>query len=273
MIGGKGANQAVAAARLGAEVAFVGRVGRDAFGDAARAQLQRSGVHTEFLIADPESPTGAALIGVDEANGENLIMVSPGANSRLAPEDIDACADEIDGAAMIVLSLEIPIETVERAAQLAQQQGVPVVLNPAPARILSPGLLQNVAVLTPNETEAAQLLGLGPNTDFGASEMALALVAAGSGRVVVTCGATGATLAEGLTAHPLPPFRVTAVDTVAAGDCFTAALAVELGRGSSFLGAARFASAAAALKVTRPGAQAGMPTRADVVQFLANIDA
>lgn len=268
LAGGKGANQAVAAARLGGAVAFVARVGDDAFGARARQGFAAEGIDTRFVTTTPGVPSGVALIAVREETGENLILVAPGANARLSPEDVDAAVAAFDAAQAVVVSLEIPLETVERAVEAGYARRIPVILNPAPARRLPPDLLERVAVLTPNETEARQLLGSSETDDL--ADLPTRLLALGVDAVVITLGSSGALAATPDGIEHLPSITVQAVDTVAAGDCFTGALAVELASGRSLRDAVRFANAAAALSVTRRGAQSALPTRAEVERFIAS---
>ena len=254
--GGKGANQAVAAARLGGSVRFVARLGDDAYGALAREGFAREGLDTRFVFATPGVASGVALIAVDEKTGENSIVVAPGANACLSADDIAlaAVSTAFDSAAAVIISLEIPDDAVFAAVEAAHARGIPVILNPAPARALPLELLRKVTVLTPNQSELIQL---------GGSE---ALLRAGVATLVTTLGAEGARLEQlGEVPQTFAAPPVDAVDTVAAGDCFTGALAVELAQGASLPEAIRFACAAAALKVTRPGAQPGLPYRAEVV--------
>jgi ribokinase len=263
--GGKGANQAVAAARLGAEVTFVARVGRDLFGDCALAGYQAEGINTAYLVRDADEPSGVALIVVDR-NAENIITVASGANGRLSPEDVHAAEPAIAGADGVLLQLEIPLDAVRAAIDLAKRHNVRVILNPAPAQALPPNLLRKVDVLTPNETEAERLAG-GALVDPSRDVLTM-LPTHGPGCVVMTCGARGCeVLAEEARQHVIG-FHVEAVDTTGAGDCFNGALAVALARGLKMIDAARYANAAAALAVTHFGAQTTMPTDEEVQQFL-----
>jgi ribokinase len=264
--GGKGANQAVSACRLGARVSMVGRVGRDAYADALFHNLSASGVDYRFVVPDPKAATGVALIVVDDF-GQNSIVVASGANERLSPADVEAAESVIADADALVLQLESPLETVIRAAQLAHANGVTVVLNPAPARVLPPGLLSLVDVLIPNESETMHLTEL-PVDDRKAIEAAAkALRAQGVGTVILTLGAKGALLAcEGET-QLIPAFEVTAVDTTAAGDAFVAGFTVALAEGRSPHEAVRWGNAAGALAVTRLGAQSSLPTREEVAEL------
>lgn len=259
MPGGKGANQAVAAARLGGDVALIARVGCDTLGEAALAAFEAEGIHTPFVTRDPDFPTGVALVGVDEATGENSILVAPGANGALNPADIDRAADAIRAADVLVCQMEVRQDVVIGALEIAHQAGVQTILNPAPATPLPDYAWAYVSVLTPN---AAELDMLGSDAD--------ALRAKGVGQVVVTRGAEGVLLVTEQGTQALSSFAVpNVVDTTAAGDCFTGALAVALGEGRSLTEAALFASAAAALSVTRAGAQPSLPIRGQADQFLA----
>lgn len=267
--GGKGANQAVAAARLGAAVTFVARIGDDAFGAQTRENLARENIDTRFVTTTPGMASGVALIAVDAASGENAIVVAPGANSHLSAGDIAAAAPAFDTADAVVLSLEVPLEAIAAAAAAGKARGLPVILNPAPAFPLPPSLLANVFLLTPNETEAAQIAGrTEPFSDVG--ELA-ALLDLGVEAAVVTLGARGAVIVTPDGIERVPGVAVRAVDTVAAGDCFTAALAGEIARGRSLRDAVQFASLAAALSVTRKGAQPSLPTRSEVAAFRATV--
>jgi ribokinase len=265
--GGKGANQAVAAARLGARVTFVARVGDDAFGTSAVAGFRREGINTTYIGVTPGVASGVALIPVSEETGENAIVVAPGANSYLTEADVDTAAPAFDSAAAVVVSLEVPLEAVIRTVEMGWTRRIPVILNPAPARSLPPELLTRVTVLTPNETEALQLLGTRESLD--PDILAARLLDLGIDAAVMTVGRAGAVIATPDGVETVAGIPVRAVDTVAAGDCFTGALAVEFAAGRSLRDAVSFANAAAALKVTRPGAQPGLPTRDEVTAFVA----
>jgi ribokinase len=266
--GGKGANQAVAAARAGGEVTFVARVGRDGFGDQALAGFQRDGIHTGWVVRDPSAPSGVALIFVAR-DGENAIAVAGGANARLSPADVRKAAEAIGGASALVLQLETPLRTVAAAATLAARAGVRVILNPAPAQPLPASLLRRVSVLTPNETEAELLTGVTVRDERSAAQAAGRLRDQGVEVVILTLGSRGAFVASPELTGRVPGFTVKAVDTTAAGDVFNGALAVALGEGRPLLEAVRFAHAAAALSVTRLGAQPSAPTRAAIERLLA----
>jgi ribokinase len=265
--GGKGANQAVGAARAGGDVTLIARIGRDVFGDEALAGWKRDGIDVRHVVRDRAAPSGVALIFVAK-DGENSIAVASGANAGLAPADIKKSAKVIRSAAMLVMQLETPAETVEAAAEMAANAGVRVILNPAPARPLPDALLERVSILTPNETEAELLTGI-KVTDAAAAEKACAsLRARGVRTVIVTLGHRGAFLADIDGQQLIPGFKVNAVDTTAAGDIFNGALAVALAEGKPLHAAVRFASAAAALSVTRLGAQPSAPRRREVDAFL-----
>lgn len=261
--GGKGANQAVAAARLGQHVAMIGRVGRDEFGQELLEALKRDGVDTAHTQATPEAPTGVAFIQVS-TSGENSIVVSPGANALLSPDDVRAAASLLDKAAVTLLQLEVPLETIRAAAELASGT---VILNPAPAQALPQDLLENIDVIVPNQGELARLLGAAPPETL--EEVAeLARCVPGSAAVVVTLGAQGALLVVGDETKHVPGVPVEVVDTTAAGDCFCGALADALARGNDLAEAVNWAVQAAALAVTRPGAQASLPRRHELADLV-----
>lgn len=261
--GGKGANQAVAAARLGADVTLVARIGRDAFGDAALAALAREGVRTDFVVRDDDAPSGVALIVVD-GHGENAIAVAPGANALLSEGDVRRAREPIVAADAVLLQLEVPLATVECAARLAADGRAHVVLNPAPARPLTRGLLAVVTVLTPNRTESETLAAMPVTDAHSADRAAQALCEKGVANVVVTLGAGGAVFAGGMGAGRVPGVPVDAVDSTAAGDAFSAAIAVALAKGEALADAVRLATLAGALTVTRVGAQPSLPSIAEV---------
>ncbi len=259
--GGKGANQAVAAARLGADVVFIGRVGDDDYGRQTLLNLQAEGIDTQNLRVTAGVASGVALISVQGETGENSIVVAPGANARLTADDIISSAAAFEGAQVVVVSLEIPLEAVAAAVSLGRAQELLVILNPAPAQPLSAELLSQITVLTPNEREAEILGGVSLLLDNGV------------GAVITTLGARGARLQTVEHDFQISAPQVTAVDTVAAGDCFTGALAVELARGADLAAAMQFATMAASLKVTRHGAQPGMPTREEVETAVRKLSA
>ncbi len=266
--GGKGANQAVAAARLGAQVSLVGRVGQDGFANSLLESLAADDVDHTFVIQDREAATGVALIVVDDA-GQNSIVVASGANMRLSPTDVEAAEAVIAGADALLLQLEIPLETVIRAAELARAQQVQVILNPAPARALPAELLALVDVLIPNESETALLTGMPVGSQAEAEAAADALRKRGIGAVILTLGEQGALLARETGAHLFPAFDVTPVDTTAAGDAFVAGFAVALAESKPLAEAVQWGNAAGALATTKLGAQSSLPTRWALEMFLA----
>jgi ribokinase len=265
--GGKGANQAVAAARAGAPVLFVTALGADAFGDRALEALAAEGIDVTLVRRVPGAASGVALIFVDEA-GENSIAVASGANTALAPADVDPLASRLGAGDVLLVQLEIPLETVCAAVQAAAARGARVILNPAPARTLPDTLLGAVTVITPNEQEAAQLTGVDAGEAGGLERMASALHRRGAREVLITLGARGVYASADGAAGLEPAFPVQAIDTTAAGDVFNGALAVAMIEGRTTREAIRFASAAAALSVTRAGAQASAPRRADIAVLL-----
>jgi len=266
--GGKGANQAVAAARAGGEVTFIARVGDDMFGRRALEGFERDGIRVHLVARDPEQPSGVALIFV-AADGQNSIAVAPGANAKLSAADVSRGARAFRRAGAVLVQLEIPLEAVAAAVELAARHNVRVILNPAPAQALPAGILRRVSILTPNEQEARALTGIAVRDEASAARAAAALRRRGVEAVIVTLGARGAFVACGRTRQRVPGFKVKPVDSTAAGDVFNGALAVALGEGRPLLEAVRFANAAAALSVTRLGAQPSAPTRAEIERFLA----
>lgn len=266
--GGKGANQAVAAARLGAHVTMIGCVGGDAFGQEMRDTLKVEGIDTTHVLVHPESATGVALIQVD-AKGQNSIAVASGANFQLTSADVERAMQSIGKFDVLVMPLETPLETIYAAAKIASQRGAKVLLNPAPAQMLKPDLLELVDVLLPNEYEAALMTGQ-PSLQSAADvrNAAEKLLSLGVKNLMVTMGSQGAVLFDGKMESNIPACPVQAVDSTAAGDCFVGALAVGLCEGKSLLSAAEFASAAAAISVTRDGAQPSLPSREEVIQFM-----
>jgi ribokinase len=266
--GGKGANQAVAAARAGGRVSFVARVGDDVFGDRALADLGAAGIDTGFVFRTPGMASGIALISVDD-RGENSIAVASGANSVLSAADIERAAEAFASADILLLQLESPLETVEAAVGEATKRGVPVILNPAPARPLDDDLLRLIAILTPNESEAEVLSGIAAADEGGAMRAAARLRERGPRAVVITLGERGVYASAPEFEGPIPASSVRPVDSTAAGDVFNGALAVALAESKPLTAALRFAQAAAAISVTRLGAQPSAPTRAEIDAFLA----
>lgn len=262
--GGKGANQAVAAARLGAQVTLVARLGTDVFGGQALDGYEREGIDTQFVVRDPDHASGVALIFVD-AQGENSIAVASGANAYLTPDDVERAKQAIREADVLLAQLEVPVEAVRRAIELARDAGVRVILNPAPAQEIDPGLLAQVTIATPNEHEVEVVVGE-PDTERAIARM----LDVGTGTVLVTLGKKGVLWATRQGQQVIPAYPVEAIDTTAAGDAFNGGLACALGRGLSMAEAIRYANAAAAISVTRMGAQPSLPKDQEVETFLDN---
>jgi ribokinase len=266
--GGKGANQAVAAARAGGAVTLVARVGRDADGDRALAGFTAADIDVRHIVRDPISPSGVAFVFVGD-DGENCIAVASGANDRLSPVDVRAATAAFRRAAVVLLQLETPLGTVEAAVALATGAGVRIVLNPAPARPLPARLLRRVYLLTPNVSEAERLTGTAVTTERSAARAADALLACGVRHVAITMGSRGAFVAGPGIRQLVPGFPVRAVDATGAGDVFNGALALALAEGTALLESVRFANAAAACSVTHPGAQPSAPTRRAILAMLS----
>lgn len=265
--GGKGANQAVGAARAGGDVTLVARVGKDMFGDQAIEGFVKDNIHVDHVLRDPDRPSGVALIFVD-SKGENSIAVASGANGKLSPADVHAASNAISAADVVVMQLETPLETIGEAAAIANNAGVKVILDPAPAQPLDDEILSRVSILTPNESEVELLTGIAIESDADAGNAADVLSRKGIATVLITLGARGVFVrGEGLN-ELVPGFEVEAVDTTAAGDLFNGALAVGLAEGKSLKEAVLFANAAGALSVTRLGAQPSAPTRTEIENFL-----
>lgn len=267
VFGGKGANQAVAAGRSGADVAFIACVGEDESGLQMQAQFAKDGIDTQAVMTIPGMKTGVALIWVAES-GENCIGIAAGANAALTVERLEPHLPLIAGAQMLLLQLETPLTAVEAAARHAKAHGTLVVLNPAPACILPVSLLKLVDVITPNETEAEVLTGIAVNTEQDAQRAADVLHEHGIKVVLITLGARGVWLSENGNGELVPGFKVKAVDTTAAGDTFNGALVTRWLEGKPIREAIRFAHAAAAISVTRTGAQPSVPMRQEVDAFL-----
>jgi ribokinase len=266
--GGKGANQAVAAAKLGAEVYFIAKLGNDVFAEQSLNNLKKEAVNTKYVTQIKEAPSGVALITVDDA-GNNVIVVAPGANQKLSPADVKKAESDISSAGALVAQLEVPLETVEFAAELANKYSVPFVLDPAPAQKLSPEILKMVDVLKPNETEAQILTDIKVINEKSASMAAENLLGSGVKAVILTMGAKGFLLATKNQTEFVPAIKVDAVDATAAGDAFTGALAFGLAGGQELFEAALFANYVAALSVTKMGAQSSMPAKQEVESFMS----
>lgn len=265
--GGKGANQAVAAARSGGEVFFIGKVGSDIFGKNSIKNIKKEGIDVSGISTDPEAASGVAQIIVDE-KGENSIVVAPGANQKLSREDIDNAEDQIRQADILLMQLEIPVDTILYAANKAHRLGKKVILNPAPATQLPDDLFTSLYMITPNENETELLTNIKVTDESSAAEAAKSLKNRGVRNVIITMGSKGAYVYTDELKQMVPAFDVQAVDTTAAGDCFNGALAVELSRGMDMIESVQYANRAASIAVTRPGAQASLPNREEVESSL-----
>jgi ribokinase len=262
--GGKGANQAVSAARLSGNVTFVTKTGNDLFGEQSKHLFDNEGIDTKFIIRDSKNPSGVALISVDE-NGENCIVVAPGSNATLDAYDIDDAVYETQQSDVFLMQLEIPVSTVEFVALKVAGKGNRVILNPAPARQLSSELLSSLYIITPNEVEAEILTGISVHDTISAEKCARKLFQKGVKNVVITMGAAGAFLFTQDISKMVPVIPVKAIDTTAAGDVFNGALAVAISEGKELEDAVMFANKAAAISVTRMGAQASAPYRNEII--------
>jgi len=265
--GGKGANQAVAAARAGGKVTFIACTGNDMFGKQAVEGFQKEQINVEHIKIDNEAASGVALIFVDD-QGENSIAVASGANAKLLPGDVQNSASAFDGASAMVVQLETPLDTVQEAIMLAHAKKIPTILNPAPAQPLSDEILKHVSIITPNETETELLTGIEVVSEESARQAANVLLAKGIQTVLITIGAEGSYIITADSLKKVPGFKVNAVDTTAAGDVYNGTLAVALSKGKELEDAVRFASAAAALSVTKLGAQPSAPPEKEIIDFL-----
>jgi len=261
--GGKGANQAVAAARTGGQVQMVGRVGDDAFAGTLRENLQGEGIDDSHVLSTNDIASGVAIVAVEDT-GQNAIMVVAGSNGRVSVADIQAASDAISSSDAVLLQLEVPTTVVIEAARIARQSGVRVILDPAPAPVDWPEELLDVDLLCPNESEAAALVGLPVDSIEEAETAARILHKKGAKNVVVTLGDRGSLLYDGLAAHRIEPFSICPVDTTAAGDAFAGSLAVRWAETGDLLESVRFAGAAGAIAASREGAQPGMGTRKEI---------
>jgi ribokinase len=264
--GGKGANQAVAAARLGGTVSLICKTGSDIFGQQAIAGFKKENINTDFIFTDAQKPSGVALIIVDE-NAENCIVVAPGANASLSIGDIGDIEDFIVQAEIILMQLEIPLETVAHIAEFAAENKIPVILNPAPACELPDELLKNISIITPNENEAEKLTGITVADIRTAEQAARALYNRGVETVIITLGAEGALLLNRDSVIHIPAYKVKPIDTTAAGDVFNGALTMAISEKKSLKEAIDFACKAAAISVTRLGAQASAPFAHEIGAF------
>ena len=263
--GGKGANQAVAVARMGHRVIFAAALGDDMFGDAALSGYQRFGIDTSFIVRK-DTPSGVALIMVD-SEGQNSISVALGANNSLTIDDVLPALEQIDAGDIVLLQLEIPMATIEAVVAIASAKGAKVILNPAPAATVSENILSKLYLITPNQTEAQTLTGIEVKDEVTANLAAQVLCSRGVDRVVITMGSLGAYLYEDGKGVIIPAKRVAAVDTTAAGDVYNGALCAALAEGMTLVEALNFATKASAISVTRVGAQPSVPTREEVDNF------
>ena len=266
--GGKGANQAAACARLGAGTYMIGRVGDDLFGKSLKTHLRRSGVTTDFIVTDSHAPTGIAVIIVDK-KGQNSIVVASGANAKVCRRDLSAARDVWDRVGFLIVQLEIPLKTMDAALTRARKKGIVSILDAGPAKRIPLATLRKADIVSPNEIETEALIGRRVTTLGAARAAALRLRKLGVKRVVLKLGERGALAAEGRECVHIPARKVKAVDTTAAGDAFTGALAVALGEGKDLVSATEYACCAGALACTKLGAQPSMPTRAEVETFIA----
>ncbi|MGI9472534.1 MAG: ribokinase [Rubripirellula sp.] len=266
--GGKGANQAVSASRAGGSVTMIGRVGSDAFGEKLLSHLRQDAVDITRTLQVSDCASGIALVTV-ESSGENSIVVVPGANGRVTSGDVDKVKDVIAHADLVVVQLEIPLDAVREAIQIARTAGVPVLLDPAPMPESLPDSLLNVDLICPNQSEAAALVGRSVDSLKEAATAVPELHRRGAKQVIITLGGLGTVVSDGVSCRSIPPFQISAVDTTAAGDAFAGALAVRWAEGAELFESATFASAAGAIAATRPGAQPSLPTRAEIEHMLS----
>ncbi len=268
--GGKGSNQSAAAAKAGGSVSFITRVGRDAFADIALGTWNEAGIDTRYVVTDESRPTGAAFIFVSSANGDNAIIVEPGAAGALSLADVQAARPAIERAKIFLTQLEQPAPVAVGALAMARAAGVTTILNPAPAASLDDSVFALCDLVTPNESEAALLTALPVSNPAEAEQAAKALLAKGARAAVITLGENGALYHDGRETLHVPAFRVgEVIDTTGAGDCFSGALAVALAEGRPPEDAIRFGCAAAAISVTRPGTAPAMPKRQEIEALLA----
>jgi ribokinase len=261
--GGKGANQAVAVARMGGNLTFVTKVGKDIFGSKALDGFKKEYINTRYVFIDEDTPSGVALIMVEE-EGENCIAVAPGANAKLSTSDIKM-VENIFEAEIILMQLEIPMETIKDIVKIAKSNNQKVILNPAPAQKLDDELLNGLFIITPNETEASLLTGITVKDEVTASQAATVLLSKGVQNVIITMGPVGAYVRSGTISKIVPVEPVKAIDSTAAGDVFNGALAVAISEGIPIENAVAFANKAAAISVTRIGAQASIPFRNEIL--------
>lgn len=264
--GGKGANQAVAAARMGGKVTLISKTGNDVFGKQSVMLYNAENINTDYIFSDPNNPSGVALITVDSF-GENCIVVASGANASLSPADIDKATAEIESSDMVLMQLEIPLDTVEYVAEMANRKGIKVILNPAPARALSDKLLKYLYIIIPNKSEAEILSGIKVTDRDSARQAADIISAKGVDIVVITLGSQGALIKEHNEYHFVEAVKVNAIDTTAAGDVFCGSVCVGLSEGKTILESVEMAAKASAITVTRMGAQSSIPIRSELLSL------
>jgi len=265
--GGKGSNQAVGCAHLGARVSFIAKIGNDAFGDGALSLYRNEGIDTTHVLRTPDAPTGVGFITVEASTGHNCIVLDPGANELLTAEEVNACGPALDSVSVVLTQLEIPVAAAEAAMKQGRERGAVTILNPAPARPVPTSLLSSVDILTPNETEAAVLAGHKGQTTTDPQQIARKLIEQGVRTVIVTLGEKGALIVCESSALHVPAIHVSAVDTTGAGDAFNAGLATALAFGSTLEDAVRFAVITGGLAVTREGVIPGLPTSGEVAEY------
>jgi ribokinase len=265
--GGKGANQAVAAARAGGNVTFITKIGNDLFGQQAKDGFSSDNINTEYIMTDNEIPSGVALIFVDE-KGENSIGVASGSNFKLSPSDINKLESVFSDFSIVLIQMEIPLETIRTVVNIAHMKGLTVILNPAPAHALDENLIKNIDILTPNETETESLTGIKLSNMNDIKKAAEILLGKGIRNIIVTLGKNGVLVKNSKIERFIPPFKVNVVDTTSAGDVFNGALAAALSENPDILSAVEFANAAAALSVTKFGAQPSIPYRKEIDEFI-----
>ena len=268
--GGKGSNQAVGCARLGASVNFIAKVGKDAFGDMALELYRNERVDTACVRRTADAPTGVGFITVEAATGHNCIVLDPGANEHLSANDVQNFPEAFTSAAVVLTQLETPVLAAEAGLALGRSRGAITILNPAPVRPLPPSVLQLVDILTPNETEAKILAGLDPQEPIETEEVAHKLIEKGVKQVVMTLGENGALIVSSSSATHIPAITVSAVDTTGAGDAFNAGLAVALASGSDLESAVRFAAVTGGLAVTKEGVIPSLPKIEEVLEFMGH---
>ena len=269
--GGKGSNQAVACARLGAQVNFVAKIGNDSFAEKALGLYRDERIDTTHIIQTDEAPTGVGFIVVEEVSGQNSIVLDPGANELLRAADVESAAAAIDGARVVLTQLEIPVAAAESALVRGRAASAITILNPAPVRLLPPSILHAVDILTPNETEAKVLVGLEPGEEIAPQKLGELLIAKGTKSVVLTLGENGALLVCADSCRHFPAIKVSPVDTTGAGDAFNAGLATALAYGASMEDAVGFAVVIGGLAVTKAGVIPSLPRSEEVLEFCRSL--